>query len=311
MWRFISLIAFAALLLPLAAEAFPFGGQASIVVPCYNQAIYANLGAPRGGPYVWTESTKTYQYGPPVKAGQWLLGLASAPYYCIVSISPVIVWPGTAISMMGSSGSSNGSIVMTSGGAMFATSPNRGDISNLLSSGANQNGNSPSTETGSGVTHVLISEVFYNVDPAHGVAPQNQWIEIYNPTGSRVDLSGWKLVNAGSSVTLPSGTSVSSGGYIVLTGDASTVNRWDTTSDKFVSLGTWFSGGLSNTSDDVRLKNASGTAADAVSWGGDTNGFSPSAPAVPAGHSLIRKTLASDSDTASDWVDTSTPTPGY
>lgn len=88
---------------PLVAMAFPFGGQAGIVIPCYNQAIYANLGPPRGGPYVWTPSTKTYTFGPPTHAGQWLLGLASAPYYCIVSIQPVIVWPGTYISMMGSS----------------------------------------------------------------------------------------------------------------------------------------------------------------------------------------------------------------
>ena len=91
------------LLYPAAALAFPFGGQASIVIPCYNQAIYANLGPPRGGPYVWTPSTKTYLFGPPTHAGQWLLGLASAPYYCIVSIQPVIVWPGTYISMMGRS----------------------------------------------------------------------------------------------------------------------------------------------------------------------------------------------------------------
>ena len=92
-----------ALAYPAFAFAFPFGGQASTVVPCYNQAIYANLGPPRGGPYVWTTSTKTYKFGPPTHAGQWLLGLAGAPYYCIVSIQPVIVWPGTYITMMGSS----------------------------------------------------------------------------------------------------------------------------------------------------------------------------------------------------------------
>lgn len=93
----------ATLAAPLVASAFPFGGQASTVVPCYNQAIYAGLGPPRGGPFVWTPSTKTYQFGPPTHAGQWLLGLAGAPYFCVVSIQPVIVWPGTYITMMGSS----------------------------------------------------------------------------------------------------------------------------------------------------------------------------------------------------------------
>ena len=90
-------------LFPMVTSAFPFGGQISILKPCYNNAIYANLGPPRGGPYIWTPSTKTYQFGPPSHAGQWLLGLASAPYFCIISIVPLIVWPGTHIDMMGSS----------------------------------------------------------------------------------------------------------------------------------------------------------------------------------------------------------------
>ena len=88
---------------PALTFAFPFGGQASTVIFCYNQAIYVVLGPPIGGPYVWTPATKTYQFGPPTHSGQWLLGLAGPPYYCLVSIEPVIVFPGIAIDMMGSS----------------------------------------------------------------------------------------------------------------------------------------------------------------------------------------------------------------
>lgn len=91
------------MVLPFFAHAFPFGGAIGVVKPCYNNAIYAALGGPRGGPFVWTPATRTYQFGPPRRSGQWLLGLASAPYYCVVSIFPVIVWPGTHIDMMGSS----------------------------------------------------------------------------------------------------------------------------------------------------------------------------------------------------------------
>lgn len=91
------------LVVPLSARAFPFGGQASQVIPCYNSAIYLNLGAPRGGPFVWSPSTQTYRFGPPTHSGQWFLGLAGIPYYCIVSVLPVIVYPGTYITMMGSS----------------------------------------------------------------------------------------------------------------------------------------------------------------------------------------------------------------
>lgn len=90
--------------MPFFAHAFPFGGSVGIIRPCYNNAIYVALGPPRGGPYIWTPATRTYQFGAPSHIGQWLLGLASAPYYCVVSIFPVIVWPGTHIDMMGSSG---------------------------------------------------------------------------------------------------------------------------------------------------------------------------------------------------------------
>lgn len=91
------------LLAPLTVSAAPFGGKISLVRPCYNKAIYARVGAPRGGPHIWTPKTKTYQFGPPKKAGQWILGLNGANYYCIVKLIPLTVWPGKAIVMMGSS----------------------------------------------------------------------------------------------------------------------------------------------------------------------------------------------------------------
>ena len=97
------LIGLLMLMLPVSVYAFPFGGQITMIRPCYNNAIWVNLSPPRGGQYIWTPATRTYQFGPPRHVGQWLLGLASAPYYCVVSIFPLIVWPGTNIDMMGSS----------------------------------------------------------------------------------------------------------------------------------------------------------------------------------------------------------------
>ncbi|HVM73677.1 MAG TPA: hypothetical protein VMU13_02235 [Candidatus Paceibacterota bacterium] len=91
-------------MIPTTVLAFPFGGQASVVIPCYyNDAIFAQLGPPIGGPYLWTPSTQTYQFGPPTHAGQWLLGNAGPPYFCLVSILPIITYAGTDIIMMGSS----------------------------------------------------------------------------------------------------------------------------------------------------------------------------------------------------------------
>ena len=95
--------ALALLLLPAMTMAYPFGGQASQVLPCYNNAILAYVGAPRGGAFVWTPTTRTYRFGAPTHSGQWLLGLAGIPYYCIVTIVPVDVRAGDAMTMLGSS----------------------------------------------------------------------------------------------------------------------------------------------------------------------------------------------------------------
>ena len=96
-------IATCAFALPLVAYAFPFGGAIGQIIFCYNDAIYTVVGPPVGGTYIWTPSTRTYQFGPPMHSGQWLLGLAAPPYYCLVSIQPIIVYSGILITMMGSS----------------------------------------------------------------------------------------------------------------------------------------------------------------------------------------------------------------
>lgn len=92
-----------ALSIPHITYAFPFGGQITMVRPCYNNAIQVYLSGPRGGSFIWTPATRTYQFGPPRRTGQWLLGLASAPYYCVWSLAPIQVDSGVNIDMMGSS----------------------------------------------------------------------------------------------------------------------------------------------------------------------------------------------------------------
>lgn len=99
----LTLSLFVLTLFPVVAYAFPFGGAIYDIRACYNNAIFVKLSGPRGGSFVWTPSSRTYQFGPPRRTGQWLLGLASAPYYCVWSIFPVLVEPGTHIDMLGSS----------------------------------------------------------------------------------------------------------------------------------------------------------------------------------------------------------------
>jgi len=86
----------------LANAANVFGGKVSVSIPCFNVAIWNTVGAPRGGIYIWTPATRTYPFGRP-GSGRWTLGLYGIPYFCIVSIAPLIVFPGISMTMEASS----------------------------------------------------------------------------------------------------------------------------------------------------------------------------------------------------------------
>lgn len=293
------LLATTVLVLPFFTHAFPFGGRASVVLQCvYNSTIYVNLGPPRGGEYVWTTATKTYQFGPPAYAGQWLLGLAGAPYYCIYRISPLTIYTAIAMTMMGSSGP-----------AAPAAQPARGPAPPLSSGGSPVPTPSPTPAPGS-AGKVLISEVYYSVDVPHGENPANEWIELYNGTQSAVNIGGWKIEDDLASDTIVGNYTIAPGRFLVLSADSTTRSLWGLPSDvQFVSLGNSLGDGLSNTGDRIILRNASSAVVDAVSWGTNTTVMQPSVSVVSYGNSMARAKLSNDTDTANDWTAHS-PSPG-
>ncbi len=160
------------------------------------------------------------------------------------------------------------------------------------------------------VAHVIISEAYYNPDTAHGDDPGNEWVELYNPTASPVDISGWSIMDATSTDAFPATTTIAAGGYLIVTGTSTTANFWSFPGGvPVVVLGGSIGNGLSNSSDGVFLKSGD-TVVDAVSWGSNTTAFDPSTASVADGHSIARSSVTTDTNTASDWVDRETPTPG-
>lgn len=295
---------------PFLARAFPFGGQIYEHHYCFNEAIYALLGPPIGGPYIWTFSTRTYQFGPPRGVGQWLLGLTGPPIYCVVRRSPLDVREGISIMMMGSSGPAAPSHPALS----LSTTPVGGTtgIGTPTGVGSATDGNTGTASSPVSIGHVVISEVYADVDATHGADPTNEWIEIYNGSDRSVNISGWTIEDDSTlKRSLPQSFLLAPASFLILTPASSTSSFWTVIPPtRVVSFGAPIGNGLSPTGDVVILKTASGVVVDAVSWGTNTAAFDPPLAVVQKGHSMSRTSFAQDTNTRSEWGEKIGPNPG-
>ncbi|MEN9406933.1 MAG: hypothetical protein RLZZ455_149 [Candidatus Parcubacteria bacterium] len=136
-----------------------------------------------------------------------------------------------------------------------------------------------------------------------------EWIEIFNPTASSVDISGWSVLDNTSSDIIPSVSPIPPGGYAVIipTGSSTLIPGSATA----VTLGAPTIGnGLADTGDRVILKDASSTEIDNINYGTDTTIF-PTPPAAPStGVTLSRNPNGTDTDTAADWILDNSPSIG-
>ncbi len=169
--------------------------------------------------------------------------------------------------------------------------------------------------------NLVINEVFYNVDSAHGFKPPKekdllkfQWVELYNPTDQEISLKNWTITDAsGNSTIVHPNKKINAGGFAVLSKDASLWKYWDEPKSVLkVELGKYVGDGLGLGGDLLILKNKQGVEVDRMSWGTDTSGFTPPGtnPVVPVGHSTERLVPGFDTNAASDWLDRNPPTPG-
>lgn len=132
---------------------------------------------------------------------------------------------------------------------------------------------------------VVFNEILYRRTDA--VSPE--FVELYNPTASNFDLSGWIFSDAGSSVLLPSATILRAGEYLVLTDKEEFAQSLDN--------GIYLSGfpSLNDDGDELVLKNEAGITIDSLfyrsEWGGDAPGVS-----------LERKDPDAASFDASNWA---------
>ena len=174
--------------------------------------------------------------------------------------------------------------------------------------------------------HLLISEVFYHTPSG----TSEEWIEIYNPTSSAIDLSPYKIGDAETAskgegmYQFPAGAGIQAGGKIVVAREATTffnlygkqpdfeVSETDADVTNMVKYSAWGTSSLnlSNAGDEVLLLDESDIPVDVAVYGSGSYPEIIPHPGVDIGHSIERSPAEIDTDDCSmDFIDQSVPNP--
>jgi len=157
---------------------------------------------------------------------------------------------------------------------------------------------------------VVINEVYYDVNSSHGSETSNEWIELYNKSTSTVDISGWTITDNLSTKTIAGGTeAILANGVLLISPDSSTWSYWSI-GGSVIKLVMQLGNGLSNLGDKLILKDDLGNEIDKMNYGTNVEIWNPAATAVAEGHSLERNPGGKDTDSASDFIDQESPSPG-
>jgi hypothetical protein len=112
---------------------------------------------------------------------------------------------------------------------------------------------------------ILINE--FMADPPSGYS---EYVEVYNPTSKRFNLSNWQLLDDGNQSSLPSDTvRLDAGDYLVFSSDTTSLNSVFG-SRSYVKVSGMPS--LNNSGDAIVLKNSSGVTIDSLMYSSDWGG---------------------------------------
>lgn len=143
---------------------------------------------------------------------------------------------------------------------------------------------------------LVITEIMYN--PPESGTDSLEYIEIYNPTASSIDMTGFYF-SQGVNYTFGSQT-ISSGGYILVCEDSTALfNQFG------VSAFQWSSGALTNSGEDIVLKDSNGNTIDSV----DYDDSSPwPLGAGGEGPSIVLCNPTSDNGLGANWTESTSLT---
>ena len=158
-------------------------------------------------------------------------------------------------------------------------------------------------------SEIVINEVEYD-SLQSGTDTAYEWFELYNNTEEPIVLSGWTISDAYGTDIIPD-LIIEPYDFAIIAATSYFTENYDPTDLNIVYLDDGKIGnGLSNTGDLLVLKDEIGQEVDRISYGSNTDGLNPSVPDVEAGHSIERCPAGEDTDSASDFIDQASPTPG-
>ena len=106
---------------------------------------------------------------------------------------------------------------------------------------------------------VIITEIHYNPSSDQGLDEHYEFLELYNNGDTPVNLSGWQI-DDGVVCSIPDGTVLESGGYLVIAADAESYVHLD------CQVVAWESGKLSNGGETLRLVDEEGFWVDCLTY---------------------------------------------
>jgi hypothetical protein len=126
-------------------------------------------------------------------------------------------------------------------------------------------------------------------NPSHpGVDSHREWLELYNDGDAAIDLLGWMIEDDGGADFL-SAHVVQPGAFVIVAAGQGFQDEYpDYDGAVLVIADGSIGNGLSNTGDEVVLRDRSGSEVDALSYGTNRRRFDPAAPLSGGGASIER-----------------------